>query len=359
MREQGIDMVALEDTEGRRNAGLSYLTGMPEGGIVFVTAKGKCVLVAWDDLLAKTIACADEIIPYNSYNRRMKPALEDIVRREGLISPAVEVSSATPHPEYLSLKEGFSGTILCRSGGVDGELDKLKCVKSAKETEILKEACSITSVIIDELERELMSGALISELDVAFFIDRRLRTLGAFGPAFETIAAGPSRSWGIHAYPGFTAELFAVPGLSLVDFGIRFNGMVTDVTVPCIFGPLTEKAQRMKEAVERAYDLALSLIKPGADGFDVSKKVDDLLSGLGFSMPHALGHGIGTEAHENPVFRNREDSSFIIEPGMVFAVEPGVYCGDLGGLRLENDVLVVPGGIEVLTRSRILLFPDR
>jgi Xaa-Pro dipeptidase len=71
-------------------------------------------------------------------------------------------------------------------------------------------------------------------------------------------------------------------------------------------------------------------------------------------MPHALGHGIGLEPHEGPAMRNRDDNRWVLEPGMVIAVEPGLYDPLLGGCRLENDVLITPEGAEVLTHSRIL-----
>lgn len=359
MKRQDIDLIAIEDTEGRRNPGLRYLTGMPEDALVFLTREGKSILVPWDDILAREMAFADEIIPYNSYKRRFKPALDDIIKREGFQNPAVEIAAATPHPVFLDLSEGFTGSLVCRADGFDKEIDRLKCVKSSDEIALIREACRLTNIIIDELEQELAKGTLQSELDVAFYIERRAKTMGATGLAFETIAAGPDRSWGIHAYPGFTADAFAASGFALVDFGIRYEGFVTDVTLPCVFGEPATDAKAMLDAVDRAYKLCMDLIRPGANGFDISKSIDEFFSSKGFAMPHALGHGIGTEAHENPVFRSREDSAFTVEPGMVLAVEPGLYDKNLGGVRLENDLLVTGDGIEILTKSRFLFFPHR
>jgi Xaa-Pro dipeptidase len=71
-------------------------------------------------------------------------------------------------------------------------------------------------------------------------------------------------------------------------------------------------------------------------------------------MPHGLGHGIGLEAHEAPVVGSRSDNVWILEPGMIITLEPGLYDPVHGGCRLENDVLITEGGAEVLTNSRIV-----
>lgn len=71
-------------------------------------------------------------------------------------------------------------------------------------------------------------------------------------------------------------------------------------------------------------------------------------------MPHGLGHGIGLEEHEYPILRNRDDNHWILENGMIFTIEPGLYDPLLGGCRLENDILITEAGPVVLTNSRII-----
>jgi Xaa-Pro dipeptidase len=86
----------------------------------------------------------------------------------------------------------------------------------------------------------------------------------------------------------------------------------------------------------------------------VALKADAIFGEAGFVMPHALGHGVGLEAHEAPALRSREDNADVLAPGQIVTVEPGLYDPGLGGLRLEDDILITGSGREVLTASRIV-----
>ncbi|MCX7949587.1 MAG: M24 family metallopeptidase, partial [Treponemataceae bacterium] len=177
---------------------------------------------------------------------------------------------------------------------------------------------------------------------------------GCEGPGFEPLAAGPRRSWGIHAFPTFTAETFADPGLSILDFGLSYQGYTTDVTLTIAREPLSPSQKRMISLVEKAYSLALSLIKPGVESRLVALAVDNFFEKNKKLMPHALGHGIGLEAHEGPALRSRADNEWVLHPGMIFTIEPGLYDPKQGGCRLENDILLTEQGPEVLTTARII-----
>jgi Xaa-Pro dipeptidase len=110
----------------------------------------------------------------------------------------------------------------------------------------------------------------------------------------------------------------------------------------------------MLSLTEKAYDRSLSLIKAGAKSRDVSQAADDVFRRARKSMPHALGHGIGLEAHEAPYLRSRPDNIALLQEGMIFTLEPGLYDPIQGGCRLENDILITASGVEVLTNGRII-----
>jgi Xaa-Pro dipeptidase len=118
--------------------------------------------------------------------------------------------------------------------------------------------------------------------------------------------------------------------------------------------PLNPSQEKMLSLTEKAYAKALSMVKPGAACRDIAAAADAVFRKAKKTMPHALGHSIGLEAHENPVLRNRSDSTDILLPGMVFTLEPGLYDPVHGGSRLENDILLTETGAEVLTVSRIV-----
>jgi Xaa-Pro dipeptidase len=108
--------------------------------------------------------------------------------------------------------------------------------------------------------------------------------------------------------------------------------------------------------VRGAYDLAVSLCGPGVEPRTVALAVDEHLESRGFHMPHSLGHGIGLDAHEEPLLRSRKGSGRMValEPGMAFTLEPGVYHSEQGGVRLENDFLCTDAGVEALTSARLI-----
>jgi Xaa-Pro dipeptidase len=92
----------------------------------------------------------------------------------------------------------------------------------------------------------------------------------------------------------------------------------------------------------------------GTPAKDIAAAVDDLFTKSKTKMPHALGHGIGLQEHEYPIIRNRNDNEWILETGMIFTIEPGLYDPELGGCRLENDILITETGFDVLTAARII-----
>jgi Xaa-Pro dipeptidase len=110
----------------------------------------------------------------------------------------------------------------------------------------------------------------------------------------------------------------------------------------------------MLTLTEKAYNLALAMVESGAPAVKIAAEVDAFFGRSKKAMPHALGHGIGLEAHEAPALRNRTDNQWTLQPGMVITLEPGLYDPVYGGCRLENDILLTESGAEVLTTSRIV-----
>ena len=358
LQSEKIDAAVLEDSEAKRDTGIRYLTGHPGDALLFLFASGKSLLVPWDVHLARRLGHVDSIEPYTDHGRQPQKAIPEILAAEGIgTGGKCEIPSATPFPLVMELKEKLKGIqLVCRWDGIDGELRSLRICKDAAEIGLVRKAAEITNEVITGLEN-LLSDPSLSETDVALYIEREARKRGAEGLGFETIAAGPARSFGIHAFPPYSGEAFSLPGLSVLDFGIRFEGYTSDVTLTIARGTVTAAQRRKTDLVQEAYDLSVSLAKPGASTFAIARSIDDFFSGHGESMPHALGHGIGLEAHEAPFIRNREDSDSILAPGMVITLEPGLYHPETGGARLENDLLITENGAEILTRSRILTYP--
>jgi Xaa-Pro dipeptidase len=356
LKAEGLAAVLFEDAEGRRNSSVRYLTGQPGDSLLVVVADGRSVLVAWDVNMARTYGHAGEILAYTDFARLAHRALGELLPRLGIAPGSkVELPSAFAYPRYVSFVEALPDyDLVCRNGGMDDYAYSLRAVKDEEEIAIYRRAASLTDELVERIETAVRSGRVATELDVALLIERECRELGCEGTGFETIAAGPSRSFGIHAFPAFGAGPFGADGSTILDFGLKLEGYTTDVTMTFLKGKLGAKRERMVELVLEARKTAFSRIAPGIATREAAAAVDELFSAAGFAMPHGLGHGIGLDAHEGPAVRNREDNVDLFEAGHIVAIEPGLYDPVLGGVRYEDDLLLTATGYEVLTHSRIV-----
>lgn len=354
---KNTDVGVILDFEGLRNQSLRYLSGQPADALLFLFAKGESLLVPWDVPMARTLATADQLIPYETYSRSIFDCIKTIFQ-EGHIGRA-ELSGILSYPLVKALKEALPGVEMeCRDRGIEETIHVMRMVKDSEEIELLRQACRITDALIEAVPVLLDDAKDVSEVQLALFLEAEARKRGAEGMGFDTLAASAKRSFAIHCFPNFTSDRFGTEGFSILDFGVRFAGYTSDVTITVARGPLNSKQEAMAVAVQQAYDLAQTLCEPGADPVLVGNQIQEFFENRGFHMPHSLGHGIGLDAHEAPLFRllkrnDGQEKPRLID-GMVFAVEPGLYDPEAGGVRLENDFLCTAQGTEVLTAARIL-----
>jgi Xaa-Pro dipeptidase len=359
--EREIDLFVIEDTEGRRCPSLRYLSGHPGDALLFLCRTGRAVLFPWDAPLAARYADVDEIFDYTGFERQPLKALESFLDayRQNLAAPKIALPAAMPYPAVARLSEElrkrFPGTeVLCTDDGPDTFIEKLRVIKDADEITLLRGAADILNRLLDGIEKGIREGCLVTETDMALFIEKECRALGAEGVSFPTLAAGPARSFGIHAFPNYGPGPFVAPGLSILDFGVSFNGYAGDVTLTLVTGKLNPRQENLVRLVEEAYKTALKLCLPGESTVNIARAVESFFSRHNLVMPHSLGHGLGLEVHEAPFLRTAQESDTILKPGMVFTLEPGLYDPEAGGVRWENDILITEKGREVLTASRIL-----
>jgi Xaa-Pro dipeptidase len=355
MAREGISMAMLEDAEGRRNSSIRWLTGQPGDALLFLTVGRKALLTPWDINIAKLYAHAEHIRPYGEFDR---DPLKACLKAAGIFklpsNSRIEIPSSTPYPRFLKFIEALMNfDVICREEeGLDEALKTFRMIKDEEEIRIYRRAAQITNGLIETLEKQLRGGKIKSEYDAARLIEGECRKQGCEGTGFETLAAGPGRSFAIHAFPACTAEPFGSPGLSILDFGVNYRGYTTDVTLT-VASNISRPQEQLLELTEGAYKCALDMVRPGEGAPDIAAAVDSFFAKSNKTMPHALGHGIGLDAHEEPVLRSRHKGG-VLEPGMIITLEPGLYDPRLGGCRLENDVLVTAGAPEVLTASKII-----
>ena len=356
MAQEGIALLMLEDTEGRRDQNIRWLTGHPSDALLFLSVERSSLLVPWDINIAMLHGEADILLPYTEFERQPIKALRGAIERLSIPkSSKIEIPGTTPYPRFLNFVDEIADyDIICRENGILTELERYRAIKDETEIKIFYKVCALTDEIISLLEKNLRSGKLKTEADVAFFIDAEGRRRGCEGTGFETLAAGPARSFGIHPFPAFTRGAFGGSGLSILDFGLKYAGYTSDVTLTFATEPLSKEQEKILSLTEKAYKLAVSMVKEGESSRKISLAVDSYLARHKKAMPHALGHGIGLEAHEAPFLRSRADSDWVLEKGMIITIEPGLYDPVHGGCRLENDILITEGDSEILTGASII-----
>lgn len=357
MKTLDIQAVVFEDCEERRDASIRYFTGQPGDAILIITADGKSCLVPWDENMAALKAHADSVIPYTKFGRVNINAVKSILKPllKGSKKYIVELPPATPYPlflQYVDVLDGFD--VRCRENSVHDFVKQMRSIKDFYEIACTKKAAEITCRITNLIEKKLRSGAIKTESDVALLIEKECRASGCERTGFDTLAAGPSRSFAIHAFPGYTSGLWGSDGLSILDYGVVFNGYTSDATITIAKGKLSTKQEKLLSLVQKAANECLPLYKNGGKIIDASNKADEIFSKAKLSMPHGLGHGTGLEIHEYPFVSHRATSDEEFIPGMIATLEPGLYDPKLGGVRLENDVLICENGNVVLTNSRII-----
>ncbi|HTP59257.1 MAG TPA: Xaa-Pro peptidase family protein [Spirochaetia bacterium] len=360
LAESGIFACVLDDFENLRSSQIRWLSGHPMDAILFVFADGRTTLVPWDLNLARERAAVDEIVPYTDFKRSFREAVIAVLNQGGGGSGSGRKAEFAGHTTFLRHRELIQDLpdfeIIIRSDGCDAQLGTLRARKDDQELAILEKAARITDEIADIAVRALgRTGRGVTEHEMAQLLEKEAVARGAEGMGFETLAAGPARSWGIHPFPSSTAGAFGTDGLSILDFGVKVEGYTSDVTITVARGKLAEDQERMIALVEQAYRAALAAARPGAPPREPAAKADEVFAGAGWRMPHALGHGIGLDAHERPLLHvqgSGPDTGLV--PGMVFTVEPGLYHPQHGGVRWENDVLMTETGPRVLTGARII-----
>jgi Xaa-Pro aminopeptidase len=235
-------------------------------------------------------------------------------------------------------------------------VERARMVKDQIEVALLRTAAQLLS----EVARDVLPSLLRPgrrETEVAADIDAALREAGFHRPAFETIVASGPNSALPHARPG---PRTLAPGDPVVlDFGGVYDGYCVDLTRTVQLAPSSMAFRRIFAAVSDAHAAALAAVRPGALTTDIDSAARKTLHqhGLAEAFGHGTGHGLGLEVHEDPRISKPDPArpAVPVAPGMVFTIEPGVYLPPVGGVRIEDDVLVTEGGCEMLTQVPIEL----
>lgn len=354
--DHNLGAAVFIDSEAHRDPAIRYFTGHTSDAVLIIFETGNSVLVPWDEILAKKIAHCDKVVPYTKYKNSDIDAVKALVGgAKGLSELKVEVPPYISYPKFLEFVDALPDfDVRCKNDGVHQFAVELRMVKDEYEIECTKEAARVGDLIIEKIEQQIKTGEIKTEMDVALLIEKELRLNGCERTGFDTLAAGPDRSWAIHAFPGYTQGEWPGNGLSILDFGVVYNGYTSDTTLTVAKGELSPEQEELLELVQHAADECLRLYKKDVPVKDACELAEKIFAKAKRKMPHTLGHGIGLEIHEYPRVSTKMPANVTFRPGMIVTLEPGLYDEKLGGVRLENDVLITEEGNEVITKSKII-----
>ena len=228
-----------------------------------------------------------------------------------------------------------------------GLVGRIRAVKDRDELDRLTRAVQIADEALAAVGAEIRSG--ITERDIAWSLHTQMRELGAEGPAFDTIvAAGPNAALPHHR----ADETVVQPGdMVVIDMGADYLGYRSDLTRTFVAGRRSDTFEDIYDIVLRAQQSAIDEAKPGMTGAEVDSIAREVIAEAGFGdeFGHGLGHGVGLAVHELPMVVPKSED--VIENGMVFTIEPGIYISGWGGVRIEDIVVMEGGRARPLTRS--------
>jgi Xaa-Pro aminopeptidase len=332
---------------------IAYLTGLFASTAAMVVSADRLALVVDGRYLPTARQRADELggleIVQVSTSQSQDECLAAILRTFANGRVAVESAHMTVKQHAGLCARLAASDARIEMVAAEGLVEARRAVKDAWELQTLRDAAGRLSDAAKCIIPNALAGRL--EREVAGVVEAELRRVGFQKPAFDTIvAAGPNS-----AVPHYRAgeRQLAAGELVILDFGGMLNGYAVDMTRTLVVGGAGPRQQRLLEQVAEAQQAAFDAVAIDRPAADIDRAAREVLErhGLGEAFSHGTGHGLGLEVHERPRLTKLRPGMPVepLKAAMVFTLEPGVYLEGFGGVRIEDDVVVTPGGAEWLT----------
>ncbi|MGX2945137.1 M24 family metallopeptidase [Enterococcus alishanensis] len=322
-------------------ANLRYLTNFTgTAGMALITLEEAYFITDFRYMEQAAEQVADFTILQHSGN--IVEIIIDIIEKNQLQVLAFEDTQMT-FADYTVFEESLAIELSPASGLIES----LREIKDDDEVAIIKKACTIADAAYEYILKTIRPG--MTEIEVANQIDFYMRSLGATGVSFDTIVASGIRSALPH---GVASEKVITPGdMITLDFGCVYQGYVSDITRTFAIDDPGEELRKIYQIVLDAQLAVLDAAQAGVSGAQLDGVARDIITtaGYGENFGHSTGHGIGLEIHEGPLLSRRNDQ--LVKVGNVVTNEPGIYIPNLGGVRIEDDLLILAEGNQILTES--------
>lgn len=272
------------------------------------------------------------VIRKGSYTNELKSLIK---------SGRILFEETIPYNMYSSFNNAIEATFTAVN------IDELRNVKDEEEIKYIKKAANIASECYLHILSFVKPG--MKECEVSNEMIRFMKEKGASKESFEIIVASGKRGALPH---GVASEKVIEEGdFVTLDFGCIYKGYCSDITRSFMVGKASDKMIEVYNVVKKAQMLALKKVKAGVKACEIDKVARDYITkkGYGKYFTHSTGHGLGVEVHDPMAISSRNE--LVLEENMIITIEPGIYIPSLGGIRIEDDVLVTKEGCKILTKA--------
>lgn len=329
-RDRGCDALLITNAPD-----VHYLTGFHGEDSYAVIGRGKPVILS-DSRFNEEL---EEVADRARVVKRSGPMMAAVSELLGSLSfERVAVQS-----EYASVQlfEAIGKAVGKKRLSAESRvLAESRAIKDASEIKLIKKAIKIQQDALEETLSELVVGE--TELEISARLERNMKVRGSSEPAFGPIVAAGANAARPHARPGTLKTKHG--RVLLIDWGATWRGYRSDMTRTYCVGSWPRKLGNAYDVVREAYLAACDAAGPGVLASDLDSVARGVIrdAGLGEYFTHSLGHGIGLDVHEDPKLYSA--STDVLKAGMVITIEPGVYFPGLGGIRIEDDILITERG---------------
>ncbi|MEJ6348591.1 aminopeptidase P family protein [Holzapfeliella sp. He02] len=345
-REQIYQKLTKEQTQAMlvfNEKNIRYLTGFTgDEAQLLLTESGNAILMSDSRFMAQIeTEVDDKVTIYNKTNSLLQE-LATVITKQKLTELVVEGDDISASL-FIDLKESLSAIelTLCHQW-----VEQLQMIKDEGEISLIKKAIEISEQSLEKVLPKITPG--ITEKEIANLLDFQLKQDGLSDISFETIVASGYRS----AWPHGAASDKKIEKNELVtiDFGGYYKGYTSDITRTFAVGEVSDELKKIYHIVLEANRRATAKAKIGCTGLEVDRAARKYIQECGYGQyfGHGIGHGIGLNVHEltDPRLSFKDVT---LQKDMIITIEPGIYVPGLGGVRIEDDVLITDGEPEVLT----------
>lgn len=330
---------------------LTHLSGLHfhlmERPVVLMFAKGQDPAIVLPELELQKVASLPyqlQVFPYSENPAEWDGAFRKAVQALGLDGKQIGVEPR--QLRLLEFRHVKAGAPEADYPDASDVLSSLRLKKDRAEVEAMRRAVKIAQDALEATLPSIKIGMSEKELSSELVV-QLLRKGSEPEMPFAPIVSGGPNAANPHASP--SERKLQAGDLLVVDWGATFNGYISDLTRTFAVGDVDEEYRKIHQIVQEANAAGRAAGKPGVPCANVDKAARDVIekAGYGVYFTHRTGHGIGMEGHEEPYMRG--DNMQLLEPGMAYTVEPGIYLPNRNGVRIEDNVVITETGADVLS----------